>query len=235
VLVLLVFSSLPAAAQAPQGKPPAPHLTPIVLFPGWGGTRLEVRVRNQSVAPDCPRSGTFEYTFFPPPSEFCQVCQDKLLTLVYRFPPRNTGGSKPDARPQVSEQRGVQVSVDDYGKTESAPVYASLYAFLEQAGYVRNVNIRVAGYDFRLTPDMGGLMKRTTALIEATYRENHNTPVHLVAHSNGPLDAQCLLTHTSQQWKNKYIHGFNRPGAWRCARFHLLMHLQQQRSECRRK
>ena len=29
-----------------------------------------------------------------------------------------------------------------------------------------------------------------------------------MAHSNGPLYAQYLLTHTSQQWKDKYIHGF---------------------------
>ncbi len=65
VLTLLVFSSLPAAAQAPQDSSPGHRLTPVVLFPGWGGTRLEVRVHNQTVAPECPRSGTFEYTFFP--------------------------------------------------------------------------------------------------------------------------------------------------------------------------
>jgi len=70
------------------------------------------------------------------------------------------------------------------------------------------VNLRVAGYDFRLNPDMGGFMDRTTDLIEETYRENHNTPIHLIAHSNGPIYAQYLLTHVSQQWKNKYIQGF---------------------------
>jgi len=51
--VILVMSSLLPAAAAP--------LTPVILFPGWGTTRLEVRVHNQSVAPDCPGSGTFEY------------------------------------------------------------------------------------------------------------------------------------------------------------------------------
>ncbi len=70
------------------------------------------------------------------------------------------------------------------------------------------MNIRVAGYDFRLTPDMGRFLERTIELIEETYRENGNTPVHLVAHSNGPVYAQYLLTHTSQRWKNKHIHGF---------------------------
>lgn len=84
----------------------------------------------------------------------------------------------------------------------------SLYAFLEQNGYERNRDIRVAGYDSRLTPDMDGFLERTRALIEETYRRNANTPVHLVGHSNGPLYAQYLLTHTSQEWKNTYIHGF---------------------------
>ena len=32
--------------------------------------------------------------------------------------------------------------------------------------------------------------------------------MHLVGHSNGPIYAQYLLTHTSQAWKDKYIHGF---------------------------
>jgi lecithin-cholesterol acyltransferase len=200
VLGILLSGSLPAGAERRQG--PAHALTPVILFPGFGTTRLEVRVDDQSVAPECPRSGTFEHTFFPQPSaEFSQVCKDKLLTLVHHA----AGGR---AAPRVSEQRGVRVGVADYGMTESAPLYETLYRFLEQAGYQRDVNLRVAGYDFRLTPNMGGFMKRTVALIKRTYRENHDTPVHLVGHSNGPLYAQYLLTHVSRRWRSKYIHGF---------------------------
>jgi lecithin-cholesterol acyltransferase len=73
---------------------------------------------------------------------------------------------------------------------------------------VRNVNIRVAGYDARLTPDMGGFLERTKQLIEDTYRDNGRRHVHLIGHSNGPLYAQYLLTHTSRAWRDKYIHGF---------------------------
>ena len=209
-LMLLIFSSLAVAAQAPQDRRPADRLTPVVLFPGWGATRLEVHVHNQTVAPECPKSGAFEYTIFPanPSTEFSQMCQDKLLTLVYDFDPQMPSGSNGNPPWRISEQHGVQVRILDYGKTESTSFYEPLFASLEQAGYRRNVNIRVAGYDFRLTPDMGGFMERTTQLIEETYRENGNTPVHLVAHSNGPLYAQYLLTHTSQQWKDKYIQGF---------------------------
>src|SRR5581483_7611927 len=83
-----------------------------------------------------------------------------------------------------------------------------MYEALERAGYTRDVNFRVAGYDARLTPDIGDFLARTEKLIEDTYRENGDTPVHLVGHSNGPIYAQYLLTHVSQAWKEKYIHGF---------------------------
>jgi len=201
LLAILLMSSSPALAQVSQDKRPA-RLTPVVLIPGWGATRLKVEVRDQSVVPECPRSGIFEYTLWAQPNTaYTQVCADKLLTMVYKF-------DKPNSAPHVSDKKGVRVTIEDYGKTESAPWYEGLYAFLELTGYTRNLNLRVAGYDFRLNPDMGGFMERTTTLIEETYRENHNTPVHLIAHSNGPIYAQYLLTHTSQQWKNKYIQGY---------------------------
>jgi lysophospholipase-3 len=109
---------------------------------------------------------------------------------------------------RFSNPRGVDVRIHDYGKTESAPLYEPLYTKLESAGYLRNKDIRVAGYDSRLTPDMGGFLQRTKRLIEDTYRDNGKRPVHLVGHSNGPLYAQYLLTHTTRAWRSKYIHGF---------------------------
>jgi lecithin-cholesterol acyltransferase len=199
IAVLLVVSGTASTGSFHEKRPA--RLTPVVIFPGWGVTRLEVTVHNQVVAPGCPRSGSFEYSFVSPvSSDFNQACRDRLLTLTYKFDA--TGA------PHPSEQQGVQVRIADYGKTESSPVFEPMYVFLEQNGYTRNQNLVVAGYDFRLTPDMGGFMEKTTALIEQTYRNNHNTPVHLVAHSNGPLYAQYLLTHVSQQWKNKYIQGY---------------------------
>ena len=83
-----------------------------------------------------------------------------------------------------------------------------MYEALEGAGYVRDRDIRVAGYDSRLTPDMRHFLQRTKDLIVDTYRDNGRRPVHLVGHSNGPLYAQYLLTHTNRRWKHRYIHGF---------------------------
>ena len=83
-----------------------------------------------------------------------------------------------------------------------------IYRTLERVGYVRDRSIRVAGYDFRLTPDQGGFLRRTMRLIEQTSRQNGGRPVHLVGHSNGPLYIQYLLTHVSARWKQRYVHGF---------------------------
>lgn len=180
------------------------ELTPVVIFPAFHFTVLEVTVENQTGAPECPASGVFEEYFSNsnPSPVFNQVCQDKLLTLVI-----DPNSNKPMAK-RFSNQPGVEVKIKDYGKTASAPAYEVMYNFLEANGYERDVNIRVAGYDSRLTPDIGRFVERTKKLIERTYRQNGNTPVHLVGHSNGPLYAQYLLTHTSKSWKRRYIHGF---------------------------
>jgi lecithin-cholesterol acyltransferase len=177
--------------------------TPIVLFPAWHFTRLEVTVHNQRVDPKCPRSGSFEdLVNFDPGPKFSQVCRDELLTLRY-----DADSHKPMPL-RFSDPPGVKVTIADFGKTASAPAYEPMYEALEAAGYTRDGDIRVAGYDARLTPDMAGFLERSKELIEATYRENGRRPVHLVGHSNGPIYIQYLLTHTSQEWKEKFIHGF---------------------------
>jgi lecithin-cholesterol acyltransferase len=198
LLAVLAGALLPGTATA------AAHRTPVVLFPAFHFTKLLVTVHDQDAAPGCPRSGTFQDWFLNdhPSTRFSQVCEDKLLTLRYA---RHSHKAWPK---RFSNQRGVSVRILHYGKTESAPFYEPLYAALEAAGYTRDKNIRVAGYDSRLTPDMHGFLRRTKRLIENTYRANGQTPVHLVGHSNGPLYAQYLLTHTSRAWKHRFIHGF---------------------------
>jgi lecithin-cholesterol acyltransferase len=193
----------PATAKASLERQSAGARTPVVMFPAYFFTTLKVTVHHQTVAPECPSSGSFRVFFLnDEPTAFSLVCQQKLLTMRYQANP-----AKP-MRQRFSDQRGVDVRIENYGKTESAPFYEPMYEALEEAGYVRDRDIRVAGYDSRLTPDMRNFRNRAKRLIEDTYRDNGNQPVHVVGHSNGPLYIQYLLTHTSQRWKDKYIHGF---------------------------
>jgi lecithin-cholesterol acyltransferase len=202
LLALAGITTLIASSAAASGgqKP----LTPVVLFPAFHFTKLEVTVRNQTAAPGCPRSGSFQdwYANPHPSRTFSQVCRDELMTLRYVPNP-----SLPMPK-RFSNQQGVSVKIIDYGQTASAPFYGPLYKALEATGYTAGKNIRVAGYDARLTPDLGGFLPRAVALIEQTYRDNGDQPVELVGHSNGPLYAQYLLTHTTHAWRHKYIHGF---------------------------
>ena len=192
------------ATPASASEAAAPGRTPVVLFPAFHFTKLLVTVHNQRVAPDCPTSGAFEdwYLNDHPSTTFSQVCQDKLLTLRYD---RERDQPMPE---RFSNQTGVSVNILGFGTTKSAPFYEPMYRALEAAGYVRDQDIRVAGYDARLTPDIGDFLSRTRTLIEETYRANGKRRVHLVGHSNGPLYAEFLLTHSTRAWKAKYIHGF---------------------------
>jgi lysophospholipase-3 len=200
--VLTLGALAPAAGAAADARP---GVTPIVLFPAFHFTKLRVVVRDQHAFPGCPRSGVFEDWFLNPRqgTAFSQICRDELLTLRYA---RHSHAPFPR---RFSNQRGVSVHIIDYGSPASAPFYQPLYHALEAAGYVPGKSIRVAGYDARLTPDMGGFLHRTKRLIERTYRANGDRPVQLVGHSNGPLYAQYLLTHTSHAWRHRYIHGFS--------------------------
>ena len=157
-----------------SGPTLADALTPVVVFPAFHFTILEVKVKNQSVFPECPASGKFEDWFLNPSPNpaFNQVCRDELLTLVI-----DPDAAKPMAQ-RFSNQPGVDVKVKRYGDIESSPLYEPLYAFLEAAGYELNVNICVAGYDSRLTPDINGFLGRTMALIEETYYQNNEAPVY---------------------------------------------------------
>ena len=140
---------------------------PSSCFPRGISPGSQVTVHNQHVDPNCPSTGTFEdLVNFDPGPTFSQVCRDELLTLRY-----DAHSHKPMPR-RFSEQRGVKVTIADYGLTSSAPAYEPMYQALEAAGYTRDRNIRVAGYDARLTPDMGGFLQRSKHLIEETYRQN---------------------------------------------------------------
>ena len=164
---------------------------------------MRVVVRNQTSVGGCSGSGTFE-DGIPANlgTRFDQVCRDRLIT------PRWKNDSRLPWARRFSLPPGVRVTIPHFGQPASAPIYAGFYGALESAGYKAGVNLVVAGYDFRLTPDLGGFLPRTVRLIEQTWRRNGRRPVRLVGHSNGPLYVQYLLTHVSARWKRRYIQGF---------------------------
>ncbi len=177
--------------------------TPVVFFPGYGTTILQITAKGQHSVGGCAASGTYQDGIpADPGTTYDQVCRDRLETPRYEGPKR-LGPSRRFTFPQ-----GVKVTIPHYGDVASAPIYDNLYSELEAAGYTADVDLRVAGYNWRLSPDLGGFLPRTKRLIVQTYRRNQNRPVRLVGHSNGPMYAQYLLTHVTAKWKRRYIQGF---------------------------
>ena len=152
VAVAVVGLVLIAGASASKLPEKRTALTPIVLFPAFHFTRLLVTVHDQHVDPACASSGSFE-DFFPnpaPSTTFSQVCRDELMTLSYR--PQGAWQTR------FSDPKGVDVQIEDYGTVASAPFYEPMFSALQAAGYTLDKNVRVAGYDARLTPDLGGFL-----------------------------------------------------------------------------
>lgn len=185
------------------GADAAAARTPVVFFPGYGTTVLKVTVHDQATVKGCPASGRFEDGV---PADvgtaFSPVCRDRLLTPRWRHDRRLSWPRRFSLPP------GVRVSIPAYGDPSSAPIYQGFYGPLEAAGYRAGRDLVVAGYDFRLTPDLGGFLPRTKRLIVRTWRHNGHRRVRLVGHSNGPLYAQYLLTHVSERFKRRYVQGF---------------------------
>src|SRR5436190_5660177 len=149
VVAAVALAGLVLSAGASASKPrQEAGLTPIVLFPAYHFTRLLVTVHDQRIDPACPRAGSFE-DFFPnpaPSTTFSQVCRDELMTLSYR--PHGAWQTR------FGDRKGVDVSIADYGSTANTPFYSPMFEALQAAGWTLDQDVRVAGYDARLTPDL---------------------------------------------------------------------------------
>src|SRR4029450_13889490 len=131
-----------ATANGSSGKSRERARTPVVMFPAYFFTTLRVTVHHQTLAPECPRSGSFRVFFLnDEPPNFSPLCQRKLLRLTCA-----AKSGRPMSR-RFSDQHSVDVAIENYGKTESAPFYEPMYEALEGAGYGRHPSRRVRGYD----------------------------------------------------------------------------------------
>lgn len=127
-----------------------------------------------------------------------------------------------DARTHdVHNPQGVKIRVPGFGNTstvewldpsEISPThyfYGIADFLVKHGGYVRDVSIRGAPYDFRLNPRENEVfMKRFRLLVEETYRMNNGSRVVLIAHSLGNLVSWRLLDSQPQSWRDRYIESF---------------------------
>ncbi|XP_039276831.1 phospholipase A2 group XV-like [Nilaparvata lugens] len=191
-------------------------LNPIILIPGYSGSQIEAKLNNKTNVPNffcMEKSGEFfniwgsiEVVF---PLPFVDCLADNLR-MVYDSKTHTT-----------NPPPGVETRIPGFGDTAKIEnvmpnkmsrgnYYHDLVeGLVNSKGYVRNVNLRGAPYDFRKAPyENKQWFIDMKNLIEETYNNNGKKRVILIAHSFGGPMTLTFLQGQDQKWKDTYVAGF---------------------------
>uniref|UniRef100_A0A8D9FCK2 Group XV phospholipase A2 n=1 Tax=Cacopsylla melanoneura TaxID=428564 RepID=A0A8D9FCK2_9HEMI len=187
-----------------------PQLNPVIFVPGDGGSRVEAKLNKSStVHYICDKTTSDWFTLWlnlellVPEVIDCFIDN---LRLLYNNVTRTTSNSP-----------GVSLRFPGFGHTDPVEwldpsvrigsYFSSIAAALVPLGYVRDLSMRGAPYDFRKAPNENqAYFADLKALIEETYDLNGGaTPIVLVAHSMGSLMSLYFLQRQSSAWKKKFI------------------------------
>lgn len=193
----------------------ATSLNPVVLLPGLGGSSLEAEIHKQD-APSwyCFKNHDWFRIWFAVEELLVQPCW--MDNLQVSFDP---------ATGNYSNRDGVKLRPTDFGGVKGVAyldykfgipvsltsVYSSIIKSLEAIGYVAGQNLHGAPYDWRLPAtflEKNGWYADLQNLIETTYTNNGNLPVHVVTHSMGGPTGLYFLNSMSQSWLDTYIASF---------------------------
>nr|XP_026489289.1 group XV phospholipase A2-like [Vanessa tameamea] len=185
-------------------------LSPVIFIPGDGGSQLEAKLNKTNVVHYICAKTSDDYFNIWLNLEllvpFVIDCWVDNLRLEYDNVTRTT------RNPQ-----GVDIRVPGWGNPEpvewldpshdSAGSYFNTIAdSLVKIGYVRNVSLRGAPYDFRRAPNENGeFFIKLKSLVEETYAMNNNSAVTFIVHSMGGSMGLHFLRLQKQSWKDQYI------------------------------
>ncbi|XP_043670002.1 phospholipase A2 group XV-like isoform X1 [Vespula pensylvanica] len=197
------------------------HKSPIILIPGDGGSQLEAKLNKTSTVHYLCEKVSKEYFNIWLNLELLVPviidCWIDNMKLIYDNVTRTT-----------RNQDGVDIRIPNWGDPFIVeyldPSKASPGAYfkdignmlVDELGYIRNISLRGAPYDFRKGPNENGeYFVKLKSLVEETYSINNNMPITLIAHSMGGPMALIFLQSQSQTWKDKYINSLiTLAGVW---------------------
>lgn len=183
---------------------------PIVFIPGDGGSQLQAKLnKSERVHYVCDLVSDWydiwlniHLLVYP---AFDCLCDN--MKLYYNATTRTTYNSP-----------GVQIRPTNFGSLDSVDYldivrvpgtayFDNIIATLEkQNGYVRNVDMVGAAFDFRKAPnELAEFFDDLKSLIEEHYVRNNYRPVTLICHSMGCLNSLYLLNKQTENWKEIYV------------------------------
>ncbi|XP_043288690.1 phospholipase A2 group XV-like [Venturia canescens] len=205
-IVLLCIVS-PAVTWRFRGK----QRSPVIFVPGDGGSQVEAKLnKTTSVHYVCGKTSPDFFNIWLNLELLVPViidCWIDNMRLEYDNVTRST--RNPD---------GVEIRMPGWGDPtvveylDPSKAYPGSYfkdignMLVSDLGYIRNLSLRGAPYDFRKAPNENEeYFVKLKELVEETYLINGAQPVTLIAHSMGGPMSMIFLQRQSQKWKNQYI------------------------------
>ncbi|XP_012229348.1 lysosomal phospholipase A and acyltransferase-like [Linepithema humile] len=204
VLLLSVQSVRPWHAKTKQ-------ISPVILVPGDGGSQVEAKINKSSVVHYICQKVSEDYFSL-------WLNMELLVPYVIDCFIDNLKLSYDNVTRTTSNQPGVEIRIPGWGdpfvveyidpsKASPGSYFKDIGNMLvNDLGYVRNLSLRGAPYDFRKGPSENEeFFIKLKTLVEEMYIMNNNTPVTLLAHSMGGPMTLIMLQRQSQKWKDKYV------------------------------
>lgn len=186
--------------------------SPIIMVPGYGGTRLEAKLNKPSVV---------RY-FCDLESDWSDVWINVKLLLPYMIdclidnlrleynPLNHTTHNTPGVDIRVKNPNSI-TSVEYLhqlplsGFAYFAPIVDKIIDSF-QGGYERELNIRGAPYDFRKAPnELGEHFENIKYNTESLYDSNNEKKITFICHSMGCNQMLYFFYKQPQEWKDKYV------------------------------
>eukprot|EP00161_Ancyromonas_sigmoides_P015416 TRINITY_DN406_c1_g2_i1.p1 TRINITY_DN406_c1_g2~~TRINITY_DN406_c1_g2_i1.p1 ORF type:complete len:673 (+),score=371.18 TRINITY_DN406_c1_g2_i1:79-2019(+) len=195
---------------------------PVALIPGFGGTRLQAKLRDSKSGNPCDMDpAAYRDLWLSSKTLFRFLSQARTHNCVYDVLSLLWNGKDFTQRRkyQVRAVRGTRgVDLLDRGVSSSlSEYYKPLLVALETIGYNRDSTVRAFGYDWRYRPDRPKMAKsfaRWKKRFEKM-RLEYGKPAVVVAHAMGAQHFVYFLQHVigkdpaaSQTWIDNHIRSF---------------------------
>lgn len=207
--IFLLFYSLDNGSAAWRRR--SKGRSPVILIPGDGGSQVEAKLN---------RSKVIHYACEKTSPDYFNIWLNLELLVPYVIGCwiDNMVLSYDNVTRTTRNQEGVDIRIPGWGDPfvveylDPSKAFPGSYfkdignMLVNNLGYIRNVSLRGAPYDFRKGPnEHGEFFVKLKTLVEETYLVNNNQPVTLLVHSMGGPMTLIFLQQQTQKWKNKYI------------------------------
>ncbi|KAJ5069016.1 lecithin-cholesterol acyltransferase-related [Anaeramoeba ignava] len=186
------------------------HLDPVVIIPGLGGTKLDIKLDNAKSDYWWCRTNADWYRIWVSASEMLPEvvdCFAERLSIVYDE--QTNTWSDPEGV-AVKTQNGLEAISNLDPELIFMGYFKDMINKFKDHGYQEGLSIFGLPYDWRWAPGLGltEFVQNIKTTIEYAYNLNGGKKVTVVTHSMGCCLFLDLLNSVDDAWKEQYIKGW---------------------------